>query len=200
MKIKYLSPLALGLIISGCVTSNVADDPDPQALFMAQLTSLCGQSFQGRVISEDEADADWRSETLTIHVRDCADDRVAIPLHVGDNRSRTWIISRTDTGLRLKHDHRHEDGSPDAVTMYGGDTQTPGTATQQAFPVDDYSKDLFRKEFLTASVDNVWTFTLEPGVSLTYALSRPNRDFRAEFDLTQTVETPPAVWGYELVN
>jgi hypothetical protein len=25
-----------------------------------------------------------------------------------------------EEGLQLKHDHRHEDGTPDEVTMYGG--------------------------------------------------------------------------------
>ena len=32
----------------------------------------------------------------------------------------------TATGLRLKHDHRHEDGHPDKVTLYGGDTADAG--------------------------------------------------------------------------
>ena len=142
--------LGAGLILTGCVTNDAGQDPVEVAsdtrsaadVFMSHLQGLCGQAFEGKVISQDEVDADWRSERLVMHVRDCSSDEIRIPLHVGENRSRTWIISKTDTGLRLKHDHRHEDGQPDAVTMYGGDTQSPGTDTRQAFPADDYSKDL----------------------------------------------------------
>ncbi len=180
------------LLVSACVSSQ--DTPNDQ--FFNTLSELCGQSFQGQVISNDPQDADWAKETLTMHVRDCSATDIKIPLHVGENRSRTWIVFRTDSGLRLKHDHRHEDGTPDAVTMYGGDTAETGTATQQAFPVDDFSIAMFEREGLAASVQNTWTITLDPGESFTYALSRPNREFRAKFDLTNPVETPPPVWGY----
>jgi hypothetical protein len=67
-----------------------------------------------------------------MHVRRCEEDEIQIPLHVGENRSRTWIITRTDTGLRLKHDHRHPDGSEEEQTQYGGDTEDSGTATEQS--------------------------------------------------------------------
>ncbi|MGI9179265.1 MAG: hypothetical protein ACR2H9_01955 [Longimicrobiaceae bacterium] len=46
--------------------------------------------------------------------------------------------SSSATGLRLKHDHRHEDGTPDTNTDYGGET-TAGTAARQEFPVDEQS-------------------------------------------------------------
>lgn len=201
---RILGTLSVGLLLGGCVTNDVgekpmetlAEKPSASDMFMTHLNSLCGQSFEGNVISNDEADADWRAETLTMHVRDCSPDAVKIPLHVGENRSRTWIIAKTDTGLSLKHDHRHEDGESDAVTMYGGETATAGTATRQAFPADDYSKELFKREFLTASVDNTWAVNIVPGETFTYSLTRPERDFRAQFDLTKPVDTPPPVWGY----
>ncbi len=170
---------------------------DPQAKFFDHLSAHCGQAFAGNVVSSDPQDADWAKETLIMHVRDCSDTEIKIPLHVGENRSRTWIITRSENGLTLKHDHRHEDGEPDAVTMYGGTTAKPGTATRQDFPADSFSKDLFVREGLDVSVNNIWTITVDPGETFTYALARPNRDFRAEFDLTNPVETPPPVWGYE---
>jgi hypothetical protein len=58
-----------------------------------------------------------------MHVRTCSENALRIPFHVGDDHSRTWVITRTENGLRLKHDHRHEDGSEDAVTQYGGDSR-----------------------------------------------------------------------------
>mgnify|MGYP002652099858 CR=1 FL=1 len=76
----------------------------------------------GRVLGEDPRDADWRSETLVMHIRECSETEIRIPIHVGENRSRTWVATRQGEGLRLKHDHRHEDGSEDVLTQYGGDT------------------------------------------------------------------------------
>jgi len=190
MRYYILTLSCLGL--AACLPQKV----DPQADFFQNLSQICGQSFEGKVISSDPQDADWAKETLIMHVRDCSDSEIKIPLHVGENRSRTWIVSRGD-GLTLKHDHRHEDGKPDAVTMYGGTTSDDGTGLRQAFPVDQFSKDMFVREGLDASVQNTWTITINPGNTFTYALSRPNRDFRAQFDLTRPVETPPPVWGRE---
>ncbi len=190
MRILFTSMAVL--VLAAC---NAQPD-DAQSKFFENLSAHCGQSFAGHVISTDPQDADWAKETLIMHVRDCSDTEIKIPLHVGENRSRTWIITRSENGLTLKHDHRHEDGEPDAVTMYGGTTATPGTNTRQDFPADPFSKDLFIREGLDVSVDNIWTITVNPGQTFTYALARPNRDFRAEFDLTQPIDTPPPVWGY----
>ncbi len=188
----------ISLTISfGLLGACVPQQADLQLEFMNNLSSLCGKAFAGKVISEDPQDADWVKETLIMHVRDCSDTEIKIPLHVGENRSRTWVISHLHNGLELKHDHRHEDGTPDDVTMYGGLTADFGTAKSQAFPVDDFSKSLFREEGLTASVENTWKISINPGTSFTYALSRPNRDFRAEFDLTKPIDIPPPVWGSE---
>ena len=134
---------------------------------------------------------------LVMHVRECSADELRIPFHVGDDRSRTWVITRTSGGLRLKHDHRHADGSEDVLTQYGGDTATPGTATRQEFPVDQFSKDLFNREDAAVSTTNVWAMEVEPGRIFAYELRRPNRYLRAEFDLTQPVEAPPPPWGAE---
>lgn len=186
----------IGLSAVLCLAACGEKAQTPQDAFFDNLSKYCGQSFEGQVVSTDEVDADWRKETLTMHVRDCDDTAIKVPLHVGENRSRTWIISKTDTGLSLKHDHRHEDGKPDAVTMYGGNTADAGTAFRQSFPVDDFSIAMFKEEGLTASVTNVWTVTLGEG-TFTYELSRPGRLFQAEFDTTKPVTTPPPVWGYK---
>src|SRR3712207_8407608 len=49
---------------------------------------------------------DFAGKRLVMHVRDCSPNEVRIPFHVGEDRSRTWIVTRTAAGLRLKHDHR----------------------------------------------------------------------------------------------
>ncbi|SDL83895.1 hypothetical protein [Maricaulis salignorans] len=193
MKLIHASA-ALGLIsLAACSAPQSAPASDDM---LAALSQYCGQAFEGAVTSDDPRDADWASEVLTIHFRQCSDDEVRIPLHVGENRSRTWIISRQGDGLRLQHDHRHEDGSDDAVTMYGGSTVTPPANGRAQFPADQFSKDLFEREGLAVSVTNVWTIALTD-TALTYALDRPERHFEVSFDMTRPVDVPPAPWGFE---
>lgn len=171
-----------------------AKGPGPQDQFFAALAAHCGKAYEGRVVTDDPLDADFAGARLVMHVRDCAERELKIPFHVGEDRSRTWIVTRTPEGLRLKHDHRHEDGTPDALTLYGGDAATEGDATRQAFPADAYSKDLFLREGRAVSVDNVWILEATDAV-FAYELTRPNRRFRVEFDLTSPVSPPPPPWG-----
>ena len=168
---------------------------NPQDAFFARLTALCGQSFEGRVVSSDPRDAGFAGQRLVMQVRDCSADQIRIPFHVGDDRSRTWVISRTDTGLRLKHHHRHEDGSEDALTQYGGDTADEGSAMRQEFPADEHSKRLFVENEIPASVLNTWAIEVRQGGLFAYELRRPNRRFRVEFDLKRPVPAPPPPWG-----
>lgn len=166
-----------------------APSTEPADAFLASLAGLCGRAFAGTATFGDTEGF----EDLVMHVRECRDGEVLIPLHAGENRSRTWIVTRTDGGLRLKHDHRLEDGSDDPVTWYGGDTATPGTALSQSFPADAETAAL-----IPAAATNEWTMTLEPGERFIYHLTRdgaPRATF--EFDLTGEVDPPPAPWGYE---
>jgi hypothetical protein len=172
--------------------------PKPADAFMARLQSLCGKAFEGRVVTSDPADSSFAGQRLVMHVRQCSPGEVRIPFHVGDDRSRTWIVTRTGTGLRLKHDHRHADGSPDELTMYGGDTVTAGTAVRQEFPVDAESIALFTRTNRAVSNTNVWA-TEAGTATFAYELRRPpipgGRFFRVEFDLLRPVTAPPPPWG-----
>jgi len=185
--------VAAAALLSACASAPAP--VSPQDAFFTNLQTLCGQSFAGRVVTTEAADAGFASERLVMHVRDCDSDEVHIPFHVGENRSRTWVITRTDAGLRLKHDHRHEDGTEDTLTLYGGDTASDGTAERQEFPADDFSKMLFTQNNIPQSVTNVWAVEVHPGRVFAYELRRPNRHFRVEFDLTAPVATPPPAWG-----
>ncbi len=179
--------------------ASAAGQPEPDA-FMARIAEHCGQAFAGRVIANTPTPANdaFAGRSLVMHVRECKEGEIKIPFHVGDDRSRTWIVTRTATGLRLKHDHRHEDGSPDAVTMYGGDTATPGTAARQEFPVDAASIELFERGGNKESQSNTWAMEIEPRQRFLYQLSRPGgRLFQVEFDLRTPVEAPPTPWGHQ---
>ncbi|MEM7660796.1 MAG: hypothetical protein AAF292_01000 [Pseudomonadota bacterium] len=193
--IKYLIATAL-VATSACAHTKSSD----QTVFFETLLSLCqqGEAYPGRVVSTDEADATFAEETLIAHFRSCSANEIRIPFHVGEDRSRTWVITPTEAGLRLKHDHRHEDGLEDTITQYGGDTLGEGDKGRQEFPADEFSKGLFLREGLDVSVDNVWAVEIDTSVDLfAYELSRPNRFFRVEFDLANPVDVPPPPWGAE---
>jgi len=190
------------LSVAGCATSSMgASSSTPADAFLSALQVQCGKAYAGRITANQPASATpdpFEGKALVMHVRGCDETtrEIRIPFHVGDDRSRTWVVTRTGTGLRLKHDHRHQDGQPDAVTMYGGDTVDAGTAQRQTFPVDAESVAMFKRAGLNASLDNTWAMELVPAKTFVYELSRPNgRLFRVEFDLTTPVEPPPAPWG-----
>ncbi len=192
MGVKQLFLFA-SLAVAGCAHPPAATTP--QDAFFAQLASLCGKAFEGRIVSPPvPADASFARKRLVMHVRDCTADTIRVPFHVGEDRSRTWVITRTPSGLRLKHDHRHEDGSEDAQTQYGGDTVSAGTATRQQFPADAYSRDLFIRGNIPQSTTNVWAMEVTPDL-FAYELRRPSRFFRVDFDLGRPVKPPPPPWG-----
>ncbi|MHB1327089.1 MAG: hypothetical protein ACYC2K_02695 [Gemmatimonadales bacterium] len=176
------------------VACRPGDAPPPAhgQTFWAGLEGLCGKSFAGRLVEAPPGDSTFADRALVMQVRTCSPDEIRIPFHVGDDRSRTWVLTRVGDGLRLKHDHRHADGTPDSVTQYGGDARLPGTATQFDFPADSLTVGL-----IPAAATNVWTVVVEPGKRFVYALVREGTDrrFRIEFDLTREVEGPPAPWG-----
>ena len=177
-----------------------AEKGQPSTDFIASIASHCGQAYAGRIVANQPSveNDPFEGVPLVMHVRECGESELRIPFHVGDDHSRTWVLSHTDSGLQLKHDHRHEDGSEDAVTWYGGITTTAGSAERQEFPVDDYSIKMFRREGLSASVTNTWAMEIEPGKRFMYELSRPSgRLFQVEFDLASPVPVPPAPWGHD---
>lgn len=181
---KFAILIALGL--SACVST--PEPATPQDLFFQRLSTLCGKSFAGKMIAGNESDASFATAELRAHARECSDREIRIAFDVGEDRSRTWIITRTDAGLRLKHRHMLKDGSEDPVSQYGGDTLAAGTPSRQEFPVDEFSKAMFIKEGRTVSNTNVWAFEVEPGQALVYELKRPGRLFRVSFDLAKPLK------------
>lgn len=192
---------AVAATLGGC--DQKAEMRDPADTFLANIASYCGKAFAGRVTTNEPKSAHpdpFEGKALVMHVRGCDQParELRIPFHVGEDRSRTWILTRTETGLRLKHDHRHEDGSEDTLTMYGGDSRASGNTGRQAFPADAESIALFERKGLKASVENTWVMEIEPGERFSYQLIRPSgRNFRVDFDLTEPVQAPPAPWGHE---
>jgi hypothetical protein len=176
-KILLLATACLGACVS------TPENQAPADQFFQRMSTLCGKSFGGKMIAGDESDASFATADLQAHARECSAKEIRIAFDVGEDRSRTWIITRTDSGLRLKHRHMLKNGTEDPVSQYGGDTAAAGTPARQEFPVDEYSKSMFTKEGRTVSNTNVWAFEVEPQQTLVYELARPGRLFRVSFDL-----------------
>ena len=184
--------IAIVVAVTAIPASGGPQRAGTQDEFWSSLRALCGKAFEGKVIEAPAGDTTFADKRLVMHVRACEGDTIRVPFHVGGDRSRTWVMSRTAAGLRLKHDHRHEDGSEDPVTQYGGDTGAAGTVVQQQFPADAHTKAV-----IPAAATNVWTVEVHPGRTFVYALRREGTDrrFRIEFDLSKEVAVPPAPWG-----
>lgn len=164
--------------------------------FFNSLSELCGNSYEGKVSVDNSSGGSFANKKLVMHVRKCTDSQLQIPFHVGDDASRTWLITKTGSGLSLKHDHRHEDGSNDKSTMYGGHTLDAGWAQMQSFPADQYSKELFISQQIPQSAGNTWQMYIYPE-KFTYRLIRQGREFRVDFDLTKSIKAPVTPWGYK---
>ena len=163
----------------------------PSQKFWEILSSHCGKSYEGKLMSPD-SDPRFAGQ-LVMHVRSCEEGRLRIPFFVGDDLSRTWVLTMDEQQLiQLKHDHRHADGSEDAVTQYGGKATNTGSSSTQFFPADS-----FTAAMLPAAVGNVWFITVDE-TSFTYNLRRLGSAtlFSVRFDLTKPIDTPPAPWGW----
>jgi len=160
--------------------------------FWNTLQSLCGKSFEGTLVLP-ENDEQFGGKQLVMHVRSCSDTAIKIPFFVGDDKSRTWVLTFENDRILLKHDHRHKDGSVDEITMYGGKTTNAGQATIQIFPADEDTKLMIPK-----ASTNVWWITLND-LEFTYNLRRLGtpRVFKVVFDLSKTIKTPTAPWGWK---
>ncbi len=195
-KTLLINAFSITASITVCLGSfTVSAAPSPAQLqFFDQLKALCGKAFAGKTTLDNQPSPAFSGD-MVMHVRDCSDTQIQVPFVVGENRSRTWIITKTDTGLQLQHQHKHEDGTDDKSTLYGGHTSTPGWAEAQSFPADDYSKNLFIKTKTPQSVGNTWHMYLYPNESFSYRLTREGREFRVDFDLSKAVALPKANWG-----
>lgn len=156
-----------------------------QQAFFDRVKSMCGARFEGdSVFPEDPGDA-FRDQLLVAVVESCGDDEIRIPFMVGADTSRTWVLKRTVKGLQLKHDHRHADGTPDEVTLYGGVALDAGSSLSQSFPADSYTAGL-----IPEASTNEWFLSFsDDGQELTYYLERHGKPrFKAVLNKQTAVE------------
>jgi hypothetical protein len=195
-------PAALVLaLLAGCGTSDdaspeaasdaaepaqAAAPASPQDAFWSNLGALCESAAEGELLQapDDQISPDAR---LVVHFWECGDEEIRFPLHVDENRSRTWVFIRHADGLELRHDHREPDGSESANTWYGASTVAEGTPNRQEFVN------------VQGESSSGWRVEIEPGERYTYGTIR-NGEWRHHlvFDLASPVEVPPLHWGHEV--
>jgi len=185
------------LLITGCEEPPApANDPVPeQEAFWERLQAHCGEAYPGEVSDVTPYYREGvEGRDAVIHFFDCSDDRIHVPFHLDDDRSRNWIVTRVDGTLRLKHDHRNPDGTEEEISQYGGDAPVPGLETRQIFWADDHTA-----EILPDRWDNFWFLDFVDEETLQYGVHWPTHghSVRFSFDLSNPVEPPPAPWGYE---
>ncbi len=182
------------VLIAQPLPGKPAEQQAPADAWWQRLQALCGKAYLGQLVRAPADDATFRDRRVVMHVRDCSPDRVRVPLVIDDDRSRTWIFSRDSQGIRFQHDHRQPDGSPDAVTLYGGRTSNAGSADTQMFPADDETA----RVIPGSGQRSVWLVEIHPGQRFTYAANRvgTERGFQVDFDLTTPVAAPEAPWGW----
>lgn len=209
MRLNIFSIIILTVLLAGC---NGTESPElefehappeagdtlalaPEQLgFWDRLQQHCGNAYEGKV-----ADATpfysgiLEADRVRIHVRDCTDRLTHISLHVDDNHSRNLLLTKTATSLRLKHDHRYEDGTEEEITQYGGDAPGPGLETRQIFMADEHTASILPDRF-----DNFWFLDFMDESTFAYGVHWPKHgnSIRIEFDITATIEAPPVPWGY----
>lgn len=171
-----MKPISFLSILSLCLAAalplqahdNTAKGHHSQLAFFDALTSLCGQHFEGAMTYPTEGQDDFSGKLLIAKIDSCTKTEIRIPFNVGEDHSRTWIVSKTEQGLQLKHDHRHKDGTADEINMYGGLATENGSDLSQSFAADTHTATI-----IPAASTNVWNISLNGDrTSMTYHLTR----------------------------
>ncbi len=152
--------------------------------FLNNIAQLCGQTFSGGETFIAEGRESWADKQFVMHVTVCEDDRVYVPFHLDDDHSRTWMFLVEDGRLRFRHDHRHEDGTPEDITMYGGYSDGLGTSLLQSFPADE-----FTCEMLPTACNAIWrVFLSEDLKTFSYQLHYGDELlFEGAFDISKNI-------------
>ncbi len=168
-----------------------------QDKFFNQIKALCGKAFSGGIVQDTSNSMAYRGKKFILHIRDCSDTQIKMPLHIDDNSSRILILTKRDTksgvSIKLQHDHRHQDGTSDDLTLYGGSTTDSGTVHIQDFPESAESIELTKAHAPTRTWPSVWSIHLSSD-DIVYQVVRPGRTIQTKFKLSNTVANPPKAW------
>ena len=186
INIYLLSAFIISALIASCggpVQQTNEFEKTVNDTFYERFRELVGEKFSGHQVYIREDMESWSDLELVMYVREFHHNVIYIPFRVGDNTSRTWTLYReADSRIRLRHDHRHDDGSPEDLTLYGGYTSHGSDEYTQIFPADAYTCNM-----LQAICDNEWTMMFNKDLTtFSYILKKAGElIFQADFDLTK---------------
>lgn len=178
---SLLITLILAFLLFSASSSITANQiSQSQTAFFRNIKKLCGETFEGVTQFPQNPDHPLVGKKLVITIDSCTDREIRIPFQVGEDKSRTWLLTIDEKGLLLKHDHRHTDGSPDEVTMYGGWAFGDGTAYRQRFPADSHTRKL-----IPEAATNLWMIEIDiKKQQIVYYLERHKEPrYRAIFNM-----------------
>lgn len=195
MKIKSWK-IATTLVVVATVTGLMltldrAVDSNQDKFFDA-IKAHCGHAFSGDVDDSSNSTA-YNGRKFVLHIRDCSDTQIKMPLHIDDNSSRILVLTKSDGHIKLQHDHRHADGSSDALTMYGGYSSADSTAKVTNFPESAESIAITKAHAPTRTYPSVWSIILSAD-DITYQVVRPGRTIKSQFKFADRVDLPPQAW------
>lgn len=174
IKLPVFASVCGALLLSSCI------QPAEQE-FWQRLNALCGNAYEGYLVSSDPQDADFVEADLWMEVSDCGSRDITVDFMNGEEAVGHWILTRREDGIELRHIHEG-----DALTGYGGYSTENSSGSRMNFPADQATKDLFDRENIPASKENIWAVEVRPTV-FRYEMARPNRFFQVEFDTTTPI-------------
>lgn len=186
MKTKYLFPIFLFLIAAACSGESETDltpqleADSPQDQFFANLFELCGETFSGEATHPDDPDHELVGVELSATIDTCTEEEIRVSFNAGEDESRTWVFTRSEEGLHLRHEHQNPEGTEQDESGYGGFANDEGSATTQYFPADEETS-----EMIPEASTNVWMVEVQPEAGeLIYYLERDEQPrFRAELSM-----------------
>lgn len=178
------------LFVLFSITLSYGQNQNEAKKFLEQFKQFEGKYFEGEIVAGGKEGDGFVGQKLMMQVKSYSDRDVKIPFYVGEDKSRTWVLSYSNNLLTLKHDHRQEDGSADAVTFYGGTANNNGSEIMQMFPADQETC-----QMIDYACYNVWWITMDSN-TFTYNLRRIGSDrlFSVKFDLRKPIESNYQPW------
>lgn len=143
--------------------------------------------------------APFEGAVLRMVLDRCDEDLLPIPFVVGEDWSRTWLLSFEEGALRLAHDHRDAQGRPGEANLYGGVAHRGASGMGNGTPehILYFPADPPTLEDRPARAANAWAMALDPGGERFHYRLYLNGVLRLEaaFDLTRHVPLPPPPSG-----
>ncbi len=185
---RYLLVLTIISVTLFCCKSagqKTSEETSTAGEFIKNIESHCGKSFYGKVLFPENPEAPFNAENSFMVFESCTEEGALTPFIPGNEMSGIWVLTVMEDSLIFKHDNRHDDGTPDDITMYGGYADNTGTALMQNFPAGEETA-LMTPEAPT----NVWTFQFNEDLTeFHYILKRHNAlRFHVVFDLASPRE------------